>query len=747
MVATFPGVFAGKIAFCSSVPNVNNLYLTTNRISNGQHGWIYIPGMNAPSATATEKYLIYLYPDNYYRIQSGDLRWLGLNENGGFIQFADDVSDAAAFAISGNPFGSQIAVKTSTGDQQLFYLFEPNPSAPNVLGVAQGTDHYNTFVPTIETVSLAAVREQKQAAGADFTNAILIGQDLSQGIDFTGAFFSGAQLAGVNFTNARLDKADFSQTDLRGLNWGSPASAAGINLSGSVAADCVFGGQTNRLDCSGANFSSADLTGATLTNLNLQKASLAGASLISTVLDKADLTGAILNGVVALKSSFIGAILTDATAQMGIFSGAVFDNANLTRVKMGARIFFELDSQFVNELDQYSYPQSDLITAFQSNGIVLQPNAAIVIVVKGQSWQIKDPNGPFNLFLTGGAIQVFDDNPNLVPAVLRGASLKGVTAPTASLAGADLRGVQWYAAPATLDHADLLNAVFSGSLLVSLDLTQANVSGADFSNCILTQAKFIGCVAGPGGSGRAISFEAAHLEGADFSKATFSGALLSDAVVSLDAGVPLFFLPVADQQYLNAAGINSLIPVFHQAGFDLGSSPAITDNSFWNIDNSQCTDPQAPKLYKVQKASSGFNVFASGQFLFALPAADAPFFNQHQAAPQLVSIFSNHHYNLALNAPITVFKSWLLAPGSDAIYVRSYRFNNLQIFVELNRLSVYGIAPVLIENLSQYPSGVAFNATQNLANALSSNAVGPASVPFSWIGQNRIDEETFFTAP
>ena len=747
MASAFPGVFAGKIAFCSDVPNVNNLYLTTNRISDGQHGWLYIPGMNAPSVTATEKYLIYLYSDNYYRIQSGDLRWLGLNETGGFIEFAGDITDAAPFTISGNPFGSQIAVKTSTGVQPLFYLFEPNPMAPNVLGVTQGTDHYNTFVPTIETVSLDTVRQQKQAAAADFTNVILIGQDLSQGVDFTGAFFSGAQLTGVNFTDARLDKADFSQTDLRGLNWGSPKSATGINMSGSVAVDCIFSGQKNQLDCSGANFSSADLTGATLTNLNLQKANLAGATLISAVLDSADLTGAILNGAVALKSSFIGAILTDATAQMGIFSGAIFDNANLTRVRMGARIFFELDSQFVNELDQYSYPQNDLINAFQSNGIVLQSNAPIVIAVKGQSWQIQDPNGPFNLFLTGGAIQVFDDNPNLVPAVLRGASFKGATAPTASLAGADLREVNWYAAPATLDHADLLDAVFSGSILVSLDLTQSNVSGADFSNCILTQAKFIGCVAGPGGSGRAISFEAAHLEGADFSKATFSGALLNDAIVSLDAGVPLFFLPIADQQYLNTAGINNLIPVFHQAGFDLGSSPVISDSSFWNIDNSQCTDPQAPKLYKVQKASSGFNVFANGQFLFALPAADAPFFNQSQASPQLVSIFSSHHYSLALNAPVTVFKSWALATGSDAVYLRTYRFNNLQIFVESNRLSVYGIAPVLIESLSQYPSGVAFNATQNLVNSLSSNAVGPAGVPFSWIGQNRIDKETFFTAP
>ena len=748
MTTDFAGVFAGKIAFCSAVPNVNNLYLTTNRISDGHHGWLYIPGMNAPSVTVTEKYIIYLYPDNYYRIQSGDLRWLGLNEDGGFIQFSDDISGAAAFLLSGNPFGSQLSVKTSTGDQQLFYLFQSPASSPNILGVAQGEDHYGIFAPTVETVSLDTVRQQKQAAGADFSNVILTGQDLSQGINFTSADFSGAQLAGVNFSSATLDNADMSQTDLRGLNWGNPASAFQINLSGSNAAGCVLGGQTPSLNCSQANFSSADFTGANLTKLNLQNANLAGATLISTVLDDADLTKGILNGAVALNAFFRGTTLTDATAQMGIFSGAVFDGADMTRIKMGASSFlFDLDAQFVNELNQYSFPPNDLISAFQNNGIVLQANAAIVIVIKGQSWLILDPNGPYKLILTDQGIQVFNDNPSLIPAILHGASLKGVTAPTASLAGADLRGVSWYAAPATLNHADLQDAVLTGSVLVSNDFTQANVSGTDFSGCILTQGKFTACIAGPGGSQRAISFEGAHLEGVDFSKATFSGAILSDAVVALDSGVPLFFLPTDDQQYLNASGINTLIPVFRQAGFDLGSSPAVNDNSFWNIDNSQCTDPHAPKQYNVQKSATGFNVFGNGQYLFALPSSAAPLLNQAQASQQLVSMFSGKQYSLVPGAPITVYKSWKIVPGSDAAYLRSYRFNNLEVLAKSNRLSVYGRAPILIENLPQYPAGVAFSATQNLINALSPNAVGPAGVPFSWIGQNLIDEETFFTAP
>jgi hypothetical protein len=69
----------------------------------------------------------------------------------------------------------------------------------------------------------------------------------------------------------------------------------------------------------------------------------------------------------------------------------------------------------------------------------------------------------------------------------------------------------------------------------------------------------------------------------------------------------------------------------------------------------------------------------------------------------------------------------------------------LLVQAESSRLTVFGVAPVLIENLSQYPHGIAFSATQNLLNALSTNAVGPAGVPFSWVDQKLMDAETFFT--
>jgi uncharacterized protein YjbI with pentapeptide repeats len=750
MAQTFPGTFAGKMAFCSAVTDGPRYYLTTCQVSDGGDGWIYWPGMNAPSVTDTEKFILYLYADGYYRIQSGDLRWLAFNEAGKYIEYGDDLTRAAPFLIQGNPFGSQLSLHTTDGDRQVFYMLQKNQEVTNVLSLTGGSGHYGAFAPTYTTPSLEAIRQQKQAVKADFANVILQGQDLSQGINFTEANFKGAQLAGVNFSGATLDRADLSKTDLRGLNWGSPASAVKINLTGSNCSGCTLGGQEKPLNCTEAILSSANFTGAKLNNLNLQNADLSGAILNRAVLDKASLNFAKLIGVVASKASFIGAVLTDAKAQMGIFTRAVFDNATLTRVSMDASSYlFKVTAQTAQlaaGLDDYPYPRPELISAFQANGVKLKDDSAVEIVIKGERWLIHDPKGPYKLLLTEVEIQVFNEDPSLIPASLRGASLVGTLAPSASLSGADLRGVRWYAAPASLSHADLEDAVLTGALLVSADFTQANVSGADFSNSVLIQGKFMGCIAGPGGNRRAISFEGAHLEGVDFSKATFSGALLTDAVVALDSGVPLLFLPLEDQQYLTTAGLSTLSPAFHNAGFDLGSTPAVKDNTTWEIDNSESKNQQAPKLYSVARGGAGFQVSGNGKYLFQLLASAAPLLDKDKASQPLVNMFTPKNYNLVLNAPITKQKSWIINPSGDAAYLRPYRFPTMLVKAESARLTVYGRPPVMIEDLlTRYPQGVAFNATQNLGNALSQNSVGPAGVPFSWVGEG-MDEETFFTA-
>lgn len=748
MTTSFPGIFAGKMAFCSTQPGLPAYYLTTCRQSNGQHGWSYSPGLNALTLGQTEKFLLYLYPDGYYRLQSGDLRWLSYNANAGNIEYGDDPAQAAAFVLQGTPFASSWLLHTDTGDQPIYYLCLNNLKTPNLLTTTNIDGSYSSLTPTVVTASLADIRQQKQAKNADFSHAVLLGQDLSQGIDFTGANFMAAQLAGVNFTSAILDQTNFSQTDIRGLNWGSPASAIGINLAGVNASGCILGGQQNALNCSNAILATGNFSGANLAKLNLNGAQLGSANLMGANLSSADLTQANLDKVVAIKCSFANATLTDASAQMGIFIQAVFDNATLTRVRMGASTFlFTLAPSFVGELDSAKFPQPDLITAFQKNGIALSPTAAVEVLLPKLSWFLDDPAGPYKLFLNETGIEVFNANPALTPAVLQGASLVGVQASGASLSGADLRGVSWYAAPATLDHADLQDAALSGAVLISMNFTQANLSGADFSGSLLTQAQFTGCVAGPGGSQRAISFENAHLEGADFSKATFAGALLTNAVVALPGGVPLLFLPLSDQQYLTNDSIGQLASAFKQAGFDLGTNPSLSDASSWIIDNSQCTDPQAPKQYVVQQGAGNLQVFAAGVYLFPLSKQMAVYLNQPTASTVLASAFTKQNYPLFVGAPITTQKSWIIAPDTDATYLKPYRFAEMSVQLESTRLTVYGTAPVLIDKLPQYPSGVGFSATQNLESALNATSLGPSGVPFAWVSQGLIDDEAFYLPP
>ena len=117
--------------------------------------------------------------------------------------------------------------------------------------------------------------------------------------DWAYASFNGSNLAATNFESANLENAQFGSS----LYTGAPA-----NLSPA----CVqFGGQTAsqtlstsfaHADLKHANFSDADMRGATLLcadarNANFPKANLTGASLICANLQGATFDGADLSGV------------------------------------------------------------------------------------------------------------------------------------------------------------------------------------------------------------------------------------------------------------------------------------------------------------------------------------------------------------------------------------------------------------------------------------------------------------------
>jgi hypothetical protein len=325
-----------------------------------------------------------------------------------------------------------------------------------------------------------------------------------------------------------------------------------------------------------------------------------------------------------------------------------------------------------------------------------------------------------------------------------------VTAAGASLSGADLRGVRWYGQPATLENADLEEAVFAGALLVETTFTQAHLFGADFSDSVLIQAHLDGCVAGPGANRRAISFEGAHLEGVKLDKSSFSGAILTAAIVALGPGVPLLVLPKSDQEYLTAVGLSNLVSKFKQAGVDLGRTPAVAGVSSWHIDNSLSKQPHAPSSYdvKLRADNSAFEVSSMGSRLFSLALSQCALLKEPTASQPLCALFNNTKHDLALGAPITRAAGWTISAGGDAGYLRPYRFAKLQVQPDGDLLRVYGMQPVLIEKVPEYPHGVHFDPTSNQDSAFSQNSIGPAGVPFAWIAQQplRIDAERFWMA-
>jgi uncharacterized protein YjbI with pentapeptide repeats len=765
----FAGEFGGKMAFKSAQPNGARFYLAPFALPDGSEGFLYYPGMNATTITEDATWVLYLFEDGYYRIQSNDRsHWLAYDAHSGIVGFHETDSQAALFSLEGDPLGSQIFVKAGGSKKQVYYAIDDDDA--NVihgLGTTSGSRRYGAFEPAPVTPSLRQIRQDKNKKAPtdfDFTNVTLKGQDL-RGLNFTGAKFMNAQLAGAKLDGAILNGANFSQTNLRGLIWGAPKSATGMDLTRAVLGGCEFGdpqggagGSTNKPDFSNAVFSSADLTGAKLHYLNLAKAHFPGATLSGAVFDHCVLTSAQLDGAVALEAQFLNADLSDASAQGSDFTRAVFDKSDLTRVRMGSSSYlFDLDAKYAGDLDTHQFPRPALVMEFQGQGINLTSNAPCDIIERGRRWLIRDASGPYKLLLKerkiGGAaakqvIQVFNVNPSLIPASLIHASCQGVRASGASLAGADLRGVRWYGETATFENADLEEAVFTGALLVETKFTQAHLSGADFADSILIQSHLDGCVAGPGASKRPISFEGAHLEGAKFDKASFSGAILTNALVALGSGVPLFVLPKEDRQYLTAAGLSHLSSSFKKAGFDLGGKPTVADLCSWNIDNSQ-SKPLAHKLYvvKIKANNSGFKVFSQDKPLFDLASNQLGLLNRPTATATLSALFRNNGYNLAPDAPITRERAWIISASDDATYLRSYRFIELTVKSDGDALTVYGSQPVLIDKLSEYPK-IHFDPTTNLESAFSSNSIGPAGVPFSWITQSprKIEIERFWTA-
>lgn len=763
-MGTGVGEFAGKFAFASTAPG-GPRYLTAVSWSRDSTR-LRLPGMAATGLGRTELCRVYRRADGSFRAQLGDGSWLGLPNDLGWLTLCDNPNDAVPLNFSGASFGTFWQAQTENGAVAPVSYTTDNLSPVLTINADEGS----RFAPEQRTPSLAAIEAARGCPAGDLSGVELTGARLS-GLDFTGtdftgadvsgcrfpdailtkARFGGAALAGATFDGADLSGADFAGADLDYLAWGRPKRATRIILTGCSARHAMLGGD-QELDCSGATLATGDFTGAQLTRWNLTGADLSGATLAEAVLDHAVLDGATLRNTVAPGATVKHATLRGCDARGADFAHADLSFSDLTRIRMGSRAYlFSVAESFAAELDKAHYAPPDLVREFSSHGVTISDQDPVSTERAGQSWTIEDPAGRYQLILARSQIDVFVATAEITPACLAGATCQGTTASRASMAGVDLRRVRWHGASATLDHADLTGAALVGALLAETDLTQAYLDGADLSEAVLVQTSLRGCLVGGGADGRAFALNGALVQGADFTSSTLLAARLVDTAVALTNGVPLFTLPSSDAEHLTTAGIAAVAQKFAAAGYPLGQTPSVTPGGSWLIDNERCTDPLAPKAYRVTRSRGTFWVFDSAHdqtALFSLPSGAADWLKQSTASQSLVSSFGQNGYLLAAGSPIIADTWWQVATSADAPFAGPVAYPTLRVVAEAGCLRVFGSVIVRVRAWNAaLPDGLAFHRTVALEQAIDHRTIGPAGLPKSLIASGRLTWLDFWMAP
>jgi uncharacterized protein YjbI with pentapeptide repeats len=283
----------------------------------------------------------------------------------------------------------------------------------------------------------------------------------------------------------------------------SPAATPGVDWSGCDLEDANLASA----DLDGANLGTADLTGAIL-----QSADLAGADLSKANLTSVDLTKSNTN-----LADFAGAKLDFANGD-----GATLTNTNFTGADLS---FFSANDLAGSDLQGVNINQAN----FSGDGVdfeqVRSGGVTGTTPYLPQFWTVYKGYllGP-GADLSGDDLKDWDfSNQNLSDTDLAGTDLTGANLTNVSLADADVQGtiftgVTWPG----LESGDLtgtpaaLPANFAlvggyllgpGAVLVSADLTDANLSGLDLAG---------------------VNFYLASLQDANLSGANLTGAFLDD---------------------------------------------------------------------------------------------------------------------------------------------------------------------------------------------------------------------------
>lgn len=341
-----------------------------------------------------------------------------------------------------------------------------------------------------------------QVALADFRN-----------VNLSGARFLGTQISGSDFSGASLNGANFT---------GGPGTCTRADLVVPMVtvcdADCTFG--TEPTSGRKTDFSNAILASTSAPSLQLQGQKLSG-----VLLEKAQLTDGAFDGYDLTSSDLTAANLVGVQLDGANLQGTTLAGANLAGAQLNStnlQTATLTDANLIGaQLNNADLRTATLTGAMLSN---VQLNGATLdgVNLEGLNMQSAQLN-------RASLYEV-----NLQDAILDDATMVGARFNLASLKGASLKGVLAGVQPGTSGQI----TEFEGAYMVNVDLTDADLRGADFSNAhlygtsklertLLDSAVFSKAIcAGTTFSG---SFNDTVFTGAVLVNATFNGANLTDA--------------------------------------------------------------------------------------------------------------------------------------------------------------------------------------------------------------------------
>ena len=321
--------------------------------------------------------------------------------------------------------------------------------------------------------------------GANLTGAYLYNANLS-GANLTRANLTYANLSNANLSNANLTVANLDGAGLRGANLTGARSGA-IKGRPSLSNDWII--SNGYLIGPGANLTGANLTGANLTGANLTGANLTGAR-------SGNITGS-----PALPTDWIisngyligpGAYLDGANLNNAYLDGANLTGANLTGANLTSIV-----------LDGANLTSSNLTGANLTNVYLTGANLTKANLTKANLMNISsgnitgNPSLPAKWKLISGYL--IGPGANLTGANLQNANLRKVQSgqitgypslpPHWQLINGYLVGPGADLSGADLSDTNLSGVYFGDTLLLNVNLTNANLSGsnlADVKSALIT---------------------------------------------------------------------------------------------------------------------------------------------------------------------------------------------------------------------------------------------------------------------